>query len=294
VEAVGRNKAQRLDLVDYFTLPQTNQQLSSCLSIGHRMDKLGKFAKVFAVLITASRGVEVMDKYCATTRPRLDDAENSMPGTSPTEKNLSELRYIRNAYSTEYFSGLRKPVATMLAGILNLLGAVLLENYAVYDKLRPALGMVSLGDAESPVESRLSDQEWHLEMNNLLGRDLISKVAHTFSDPTPGMLMIGLVTYGVGASTVYHLNRQDKHQEAYLATIIVLSVYLGILSEMDGQSILLRILPWGVLIALSLSDLWHRYIKPSAFAMASEGGNRWEGSRHGLVSTGLQSPILKA
>lgn len=140
------------------------------------MDRLGKFAKVFAVLITASRGIDVMDKYCATTRPRFVDVENSMPGPSPTEKNLSELRYIRSAYSTEYFSRLKKPAAAMLASILNLLGAVLLEHYAVYDKLRPALGMVSLGDAESSVESRLSDQEWHLEMKNLLGRDLLSKV----------------------------------------------------------------------------------------------------------------------
>lgn len=85
------------------------------------------------------------------------------------------------------------------------------------------------------------------------------QTTQVLSSPTPKVLILGLVAYGAGASTLYHLNRRDKHQDKMLAAGIVIGGLLGISSNMDGETILFIILPWIVLIALWLSNISHRF-----------------------------------
>ncbi|KAI3545758.1 hypothetical protein CSPX01_04682 [Colletotrichum filicis] len=152
----------------------------------------------------------------------------------------------------------REATMPLLAKALNCLGSVILDHYAALEQVRRAFEKASLENPGLSAKAHIYGEDWHSGIGRMLGQRMANKIPQVISNPTPGMLVLGLITYGIGASTLYHLNHRDKYQDATLAAGIVIGACLGIFTNMEGQAILLRILPWAVLVALWLSEIGHR------------------------------------
>ncbi|KAK1498555.1 hypothetical protein CTAM01_07284 [Colletotrichum tamarilloi] len=150
-------------------------------------------------------------------------------------------------------------MAKLAAEMGTIFGSMILKENAVLGQTREPLEPPTSWDAVLSAQFEVSGEGWHSGIGNLLGNSPKQMVIQILATPTPRMLMVGLITYGIGASMLYHMNDRHKHQDAVIATGIVIGVCLGIFMDMDGQAILLRILPWAVLIALWLSDMGHQY-----------------------------------
>lgn len=69
-----------------------------------------------------------------------------------------------------------------------------------------------------------------------------------------------MLAYGAGASTMYHLHRNDRYQNVALAISIGSGIILGMIGLQSLEAIMLHILPWTVLLALLLSAVGHRMV----------------------------------
>ncbi|EQB57403.1 hypothetical protein CGLO_02469 [Colletotrichum gloeosporioides Cg-14] len=86
----------------------------------------------------------------------------------------------------------------------------------------------------------------------------------SMSNPSPVALGIAMLAYGAGTSTMYHLNRNDRFQDAVLTMGISIGLIAGILVGHKFEAIILHVLPWAVFLALSLSTLGHRIARAVA------------------------------
>ncbi|KXH55159.1 hypothetical protein CSAL01_09982 [Colletotrichum salicis] len=156
-------------------------------------------------------------------------------------------------------SDLKKSTVAVLAGTSILLGSTTLDLYAKFGRNHSALDVASLGDVGFPIQADPSCEKWVWVMEKILGQTMTSKAVQVLSSTTPEMLILGLVAYGAGASTLYHLNRRDKHQDTMLAAGIMIGGFLSISgSYTDGGAIFYELLPWAVLVALCLSNMSYR------------------------------------
>ncbi|KAF9876194.1 UbiA prenyltransferase [Colletotrichum karsti] len=82
-----------------------------------------------------------------------------------------------------------------------------------------------------------------------------------FWEPSPMILFMAMIVYGVATSTLYQINREDKYQDVALAVGVTTGV---IYEELSGDSILatlLHIFPWSILLTLSVSRIGHRFCR---------------------------------
>ncbi|KAK1728642.1 uncharacterized protein BDZ83DRAFT_608738 [Colletotrichum acutatum] len=182
------------------------------------------------------------------------DIEKNGLEMDPSEKNNSNFASHSSGSISEDTSDFKKPTTTLLAATLILLGSSTLDLYAMLRQSQPELEKAPPEDGGFAVEAQPPDGKWYRMLNESLGENMRLKAIHILSRPSPEVLILGLVAYGAGASTLYHLNHREKYRDTMLAGGILLGFCVGIAWELDGQSILLRILPWTVLVALSLSN----------------------------------------
>lgn len=76
--------------------------------------------------------------------------------------------------------------------------------------------------------------------------------------PDPGIAAMAIVAFGAGVCTMYHLNRDDELQDKILAAGMTLAFIAGTILGYDAEAIILNILPWTILLALSLSAIGHQ------------------------------------
>ncbi|KAE9576038.1 hypothetical protein CGMCC3_g7941 [Colletotrichum fructicola] len=95
-------------------------------------------------------------------------------------------------------------------------------------------------------------------INRWLGVNELSKIDEKLRDGSPGLFITTMLVYGAGASTIYHLNRNDRYQDTILAAGITLSVLLGQIVRIRLEDIILQIVPWMTLLALGVSTIYHR------------------------------------
>ncbi|KAF5525541.1 Fumagillin beta-trans-bergamotene synthase [Colletotrichum aenigma] len=76
--------------------------------------------------------------------------------------------------------------------------------------------------------------------------------------PDPGIAAMAIVAFGAGVCTMYHLNRDDELQDKILAAGMTLAFIAGTILGYDAEAIILNILPWTILLALSLSAIVHQ------------------------------------
>lgn len=76
--------------------------------------------------------------------------------------------------------------------------------------------------------------------------------------PDPGIAAMAIVAFGAGVCTMYHLNRDDELQDKILAAGMTLAFIAGTILGYDAEAIILNIVPWTILLALSLSAIGHQ------------------------------------
>ncbi|KAK1689243.1 hypothetical protein BDP55DRAFT_654706 [Colletotrichum godetiae] len=187
------------------------------------------------------------------------DIEKNGLGMEPLGDKISNLTSHASGSTSEDISDFKRPAKAILAATLILLGSSVLDLYAILGRGQTDLEKASSDDGGFPVEAHSSDEGWYWMWGDILGANMTSKAIRVLSSSTPAVLILGLVAYGTGASTLYHLNHRDKYRDTMLTGSILLGFCLGIVWEMDGQTILLRILPWTVLVALWLSNAKLRF-----------------------------------
>lgn len=84
--------------------------------------------------------------------------------------------------------------------------------------------------------------------------------AHSALDFWVSPKVISCIIFGSSTTALYQIYSEDARQDSYIFGGFGLGIIIGLVAEQDLQSVLLKILPWTILLSMLFSILGHRLL----------------------------------